>query len=144
MIDGVYNLGKEDNVWIALKFRSGAMGVVGASYSYPFFETDFGVCGDQKALRLFRGKMLIEDLKKRHTLFSLFRRYCMESFILPWGVVAERPFDEEIGHFVNCVQDRCDSILSAENAKADLDIILKALGSAQNGKRYEYAKCAVD
>ncbi|MDP2939828.1 MAG: Gfo/Idh/MocA family oxidoreductase [Candidatus Omnitrophota bacterium] len=134
-IDGVYNLGKEDNAWIIVKFKNGAMGVVGSSYSYPFFEADFGVCGDKKALRLFRGKTLIEDLKKRHTLLSTFIRYCMESFILPYRIIMEKPFEREVEHFINCTQGKCNSLLSAENARTNLDIILKALDSVNNGKR---------
>lgn len=131
----VYNLGKEDNAWLMIRFKNGAMGIVGSSYSYPFFETDFGICGDKKALRLFRGKALIEDLKKRHTLLSTFIRYCMESFILPYRIVTERPFDKEIEHFIDCIQNNRDPRLSADNAKTNLEIVLKALDSAENAKR---------
>lgn len=134
-IGSIYNMGKEDNIWIVARFENGGMGIVGSSYSYPFFDTDFGICGDKMALRLFRGKMLIEDLKKKHTLMSTFMRYCAESFILPHRILSERPFDREIDHFVSCIRDKRESPLNGINARANLDIALRALDSAKNGNR---------
>ena len=54
--------GIDDNIWMILKFENGAIGVIGASYTFPFLKRDIGVIGEKMALTVERSKIILERM----------------------------------------------------------------------------------
>jgi UDP-N-acetylglucosamine 3-dehydrogenase len=133
--DSVYEKGINDNAWVCLRLMNGVTGVVGSSFSYPFFDSDFAVCGNRKAIRVSKGKVFMEDLYEKHSLVSNFFKYCKASVTFPYRFALENPFGKEIDHFVKCTQGECQPLITADNGRKNLKIVLAAFESSRQGKR---------
>ena len=73
----------DDNIWIHIRFGSGALGVVGASYTFPFLKRDIGVIGEKKALTVERCKVITEPYGS-HSLAKMLIKYICYSSIVPY------------------------------------------------------------
>ncbi len=131
---GIYGKEIDDNIWINMKFDNGAIGVVGSSYSYPFFSYDFGLSGEKKAVRHFRGKLFIESVEANHTLVWNFFNYCLETFVLPLRHLVDDPFEKEINHFVGSIKNNKKPLIAAEEGRENLKIVLAAIESAKTDR----------
>lgn len=125
----VYRLGKEDNAWMLLEFANGAIGSIGASYSYSPVQSDFGVVGTEKSLTVVRdngARVVVAD----------HRSGCSEEHPAdadaPDGL---DPVRAELAHFVDCVRRRKTPIATGEDGAASLAIALAAVESANGAGR---------
>jgi predicted dehydrogenase len=125
----------DDNVWMVLKFENGAIGIVGASYTFPFLKRDIGVIGDKMALTIERGKVVME--RYGHYSLSMLAMKCIKySFIVPYWLFYN-PFKRELEHFITCVQTGTPPVVSGKDGKESLAIALKAIESAHSGEKIQ-------
>jgi predicted dehydrogenase len=125
--------GIDDNVWIMLKFENGAIGVVGASYCFPFLKRDIGVVGDKMALTVERGKVIMEKYGD-YSLGMLVMKFIKYCFIIPYWLLYN-PFQKEVEHFIFCIKTGNTPLATSEDGKISLEIALAAKESAQSGKK---------
>ncbi len=127
--------GIDDNVWMLLKFENGAVGVVGASYCFPFLKRDIGVVGEKMALTIERGRVIMEKYGN-YSLPMLVLNYIKYCFIVPYWLLYN-PFQREMGHFVSCIKSGAKPCATSEDGKISLEIALRAKESAQSGKKIQ-------
>lgn len=127
--------GIDDNVWMLLKFENGALGVVGASYAFPFLKRDIGVIGDKKALTIERSKVIVEPFSQ-YSLARLALKFIKYSFIVPYWLYYN-PFQRELEHFIQCITAGTPPTTSSEDGRISLAIALKAIESAQSGRKLQ-------
>ncbi|KPJ58404.1 MAG: hypothetical protein AMJ42_03320 [Deltaproteobacteria bacterium DG_8] len=127
--------GIDDNVWMVLKFENGALGIVGASYTFPFLKRDVGVIGDRMALTIERGKVVVERYG-HYSLAMLVMKFIKYSFIIPYWLFYN-PFERELEHFIECIRKGASPAISSEDGKESLEIALKAIESAHSGKKVQ-------
>lgn len=127
--------GIDDNMWMILKFENGALGIVGASYTFPFLKRDIGVIGDKMALTIERSKMIVEKYG-HYSLSRLAMKFIKYSFIIPYWLFYN-PFERELEHFIKCIRTGVSPAVSSEDGKVSLEIALKAIESAHSGKKIQ-------
>ena len=127
--------GIDDNVWIVLKFENGALGIVGASYAFPFLKRDIGIIGDKMALTIERSKVIVEHYS-HYSLVRLALKFIRYSFIIPYWLYYN-PFQRELEHFIQCIRSGASPTTSSVDGKVSLEIALKALESARSGKKIQ-------
>lgn len=125
--------GIDDNVWMILTFENGALGVVGASYNFPFLKRDIGVVGDKMALTIERSKVVVEEYG-HHSLPRLVMKFVRYSFIIPYWLYYN-PFERELEHFISCIRTSVPPLVSSEDGREGLKIALKAVESARTRKK---------
>jgi len=123
--------GIDDNIWMILKFENGAIGVVGASYTFPFLKRDIGVIGEKMALTVERSKVILERYGD-YSLARLAMKFIRYSFIIPYWLYYN-PFQRELEHFIGCIRTATPPLTSSEDGKISLTIALDALKSARSG-----------
>jgi predicted dehydrogenase len=127
--------GIDDNVWMLLTFANGTLGVVGASYTFPFLKRDIGVIGEKLALTIERSKVIVERYGD-HSLARLAMKFIQYSFIVPYWLYYN-PFERELEHFITCIQSGTSPLISSEDGREGLNIALKALESAHTGRKIQ-------
>ncbi len=55
MVGSVYNLGKEDNIWILIRYENDALGIVGCSYSFSALGHGGGIIRAKSTIGFHRG-----------------------------------------------------------------------------------------
>lgn len=125
--------GIDDNVWMILKFENGTIGVVGASYSFPYLKRDIGVIGDKMALTIERSKVVVERYG-HYSLGVLAMKFLKYSCIIPYWLFYN-PFQRELEHFITCIRTGALPTTSSKDGKISLEIALKAIESARSGKK---------
>ncbi len=125
--------GIDDNIWIMLKFKNGAVGVVGASYAFPFLKRDIGVIGDKMALSVERSKVVTEKFGA-HSLCQMFLNYIRYNMIIPYWLYYN-PFEKELRHFIDCISAGTAPAITSYDGRAGLEIALAALESAKSGQK---------
>lgn len=127
--------GIDDNVWMILKFENGAIGVVGASYTFPFLKRDIGVIGEKRALTVERSKVIVENYSQ-YSLAGLVFKFIKYNFIIPYWLFYN-PFQRELEHFINCIQTGTAPAITGVDGKTSLAIALKAIESAHSGEKIQ-------
>ena len=127
--------GIDDNVWMILTFANGTLGVVGASYTFPFLKRDIGVIGEKMALTIERSKVIVERYGD-HSLARLAMKFIQYSFIIPYWLYYN-PFERELEHFITCIQSGTSPLISSEDGREGLKIALKAIESAHTGRKIQ-------
>jgi len=125
--------GIDDNMWMILKFENGALGIVGASYTFPFLKRDIGVIGEKMALTVERSKVVAETYSD-YSLARLVLKFIQYSLIIPYWLYYN-PFQRELEHFIGCIRTATPPVTSSEDGKVSLAIALKALESARSGRK---------
>ncbi|MCK5515005.1 MAG: Gfo/Idh/MocA family oxidoreductase [Deltaproteobacteria bacterium] len=125
--------GIDDNVWMILTFENGALGVVGASYTFPFLKRDIGVIGDKMALTIERSKVVVEKYG-HHSLARLAMKFIQYGFIIPYWLYYN-PFKRELEHFIMCIKTGVSPLVSSEDGREGLKIALKAVESAHTRQK---------
>jgi len=125
--------GVDDNIWILLKFENGAIGVVGASYRFPFLKRDIGVIGEKMALTVERGRVVVEPYGD-YSLGALVMRFIKYSLMVPYWLLYN-PFTRELQHFLDCIRTGAAPAATSMDGKISLEIVLAAKESARSGKK---------
>ncbi len=125
--------GIDDNVWMILTFENGALGVIGASYTFPFLKRDIGVIGGKMALTIERSKVVVEKYS-HHSLAHLAMKFIQYGFIIPYWLYYN-PFERELEHFIMCIRTGTSPLVSSEDGRTGLKIALKAIESAHTRKK---------
>lgn len=125
--------GIDDNVWMILTFENGTIGVVGASYTFPFLKRDIGVIGDKMALTVERSKVVVENYGY-HSLARLAMKFIQYGFIIPYWLYYN-PFQRELEHFIMCIQTGASPLVSSEDGREGLKIALTAVESAHKREK---------
>jgi len=122
----VYRLGKDDNSWMLLEFANGAIGSIGASYSYSIAPNDFGIVGTKKSLAVDGEKVIEEDYRAGRSGVR-----GSDADALSFG----DPLRMELDHFVECIRSGSEPLADGEDGVASLAVALAAVESAKSGKR---------
>jgi UDP-N-acetylglucosamine 3-dehydrogenase len=125
--------GINDNIWMILKFANGAVGVVGASYTFPFLKRDIGVIGEKKALTIERGAVIAEPYGN-YSLGLLVMKFIAYNLIIPYWLLYN-PFQKQLEHFTASIRNGTRPLSTSEDGKISLAIALKAVESARTGKK---------
>lgn len=128
--------GIDDNMWMLLKFENGALGIVGASYTFPFLKRDIGIIGENMALTVERSKVIAEAYSD-YSLARLVLKFIRYSLIIPYWLYYN-PFQKELEHFIACIRKGTPPCTSSEDGKVSLAIALKALESARSGRKIHF------
>jgi len=135
LTESITHPGIDDNVWMILTFENGALGVIGASYTFPFLKRDIGVIGDKMALTIERSKVVVERYG-HHSLARLAMKFIQYGFIIPYWLYYN-PFERELQHFITCILTGNSPLVSSEDGRTGLKIALKAVESAHSGRKIQ-------
>ncbi|MEI6125628.1 MAG: Gfo/Idh/MocA family oxidoreductase [Pseudomonadota bacterium] len=124
--------GIDDNIWMLLKFTSGTIGVIGASYAFPFLKRDIGIIGDKMALTVERCKVVLEKYGS-HSLGKMLLKYILYSLIVPYWLYYN-PFEKELREFISCIRDGSTPSITSNDGRESLAIACAAYESARTGK----------
>ncbi len=124
--------GSFDHAMITCNFDDGAVGFAEASWAYPqgfggtlYAQLDVvGTKGKIEYSDKDTNPMLTYTREKGHELPRYFR----------FMSTTEYAFEEEIRHFVRCVMNDRDPLVSPQDARAALEMALAAQRSAETGK----------
>ena len=72
----------------------------------------------------------------QYSLNRLAVKFIKYSFIIPYWLYYN-PFQRELEHFIRCITTGTRPITSSEDGKISLEIALKAIESAQSGKKIQ-------
>ncbi len=125
--------GIDDNIWMLLKFTSGAVGVVGASYTFPYLKRDIGVVGEKKSLSVERCKVVTEKYGS-HSLGKMALKNMQYSFIVPYWLFYN-PFERELLDFVSCIKNGTQPPITSIDGRESLEIACAAYESARTGNK---------
>jgi len=128
--------GIDDNSWIFLKFQNNAIGVVGASYYFPFLKRDIGVIGEKMALTIERCKVIVEPYGS-HSLGHMALKYLYYSLIIPYWLYYN-PFESELRNFIGSISGRNQPMITSKEGRINLAIALAALDSAKTGEKVNF------
>ncbi len=104
----------EDQGWAFLELSNGALGVVGCSFAFPFFDYSLELVGTKKAAKISRGCVIYRDLNRDYSLAQLAFLFLLESLYLPLHY-ASHPIRKEIDYFL--------SAIGSENAGQKLKLL---------------------
>lgn len=121
----------DDNVWMLLTFATGAIGVVGASYTFPFLKRDIGVIGDTMSLSVERSKVVAEKYGS-HSLGRMLLKNVLFSFILPYWLYYN-PFEKQAREFISCIQTNSKPPVTSTDGRESIAIACAAYESASTG-----------
>jgi predicted dehydrogenase len=124
--------GSFDHAMITCKFDGGGVGFAEASWAYPngfggTLYAQLDVVGTEGKIQYGdkdTNPMLIYSTEKGHELPRYFK----------FMSTTEYAFEEEIRHFVRCVLDDRESLVSPQDARAALEMALAAQRSAETGE----------
>lgn len=128
--------GIDDNVWMTLKFKSGTVGVVGASYAFPFLKRDIGIIGDKKALTVERSAVVTTAFGA-HSLGKMLADYIRYSLIIPYWLFYN-PFESELRDFISCIRSGGMPSITSKDGRESLEIACAAYESARTGKTIHF------
>jgi predicted dehydrogenase len=124
--------GSYDHAFITCKFDGGGVGFAEASWAYPqgfggALYAQLDVVGTEGKIQYAdkdTNPMLIYTTDKGHELPRYFR----------FMSTTEYAFEEEIRHFVRCILDDREPVVSPQDARAALEMALAAQRSAETGQ----------
>jgi predicted dehydrogenase len=131
----IYRLGKEDNIWAIYKFLNGAIGVVGSSYSFDYFDQDGGIIGDKLAIKFCRGRVIVSDYRRKKSILALAVRDYLSSLFVPFALAKDIAIINELKHFVGCVLNNKQPVITGEEARRVLELVLATTRAAKTGQR---------
>lgn len=126
-----------DHTLTLLRFESGAMAHVEASWGYPQgspFQTSMEIAGTKGILQFDKGQSY--PIMK----FGGSR----EQNQVPESPLAKSAYVLELEHFVRCIQTGATPLTSGEEALASLRVALAAAESVKTGQPVEWGGCAND
>ncbi len=126
----------DDTIWMLIVFESGKLGVVGASYCFPFLKRDIGIIGEKKALTVERCKVVTEPCGS-HSLGRMALKYLAYSCIIPYWLYYN-PFACETGEFIDCIRHGSEPSITSEDGRTSLEIACAAYDSARTGEKISF------
>jgi predicted dehydrogenase len=85
------------------------------------------------ALTIERSKVVMERYGD-HSLARSAMKFLQYSFIVPYWLYYN-PFERELEHFITCIQSGRSPIISSQDGREGLLIVLKAIESAHKGTK---------
>ncbi|SFJ02452.1 Predicted dehydrogenase [Paenibacillus sp. UNC496MF] len=121
-----------DHAFATLRFRSGAIGYANGSWAFPEgFATRLEVAGNGGILSVNS-----EDAVTNRTRLAA-RSADRPAVQVPRSALAASPYDDELAHFLRCIEDGIAPVVTAEDAYEALRISLACLHSAATGTAVE-------
>ncbi|MFC2002758.1 Gfo/Idh/MocA family protein [Chloroflexota bacterium] len=128
----IYNLHKEDNAWILLRFRNGAIGIVGSTYSFCALPNDVGIIGTKKSIGFNNGHLRTEEHGGSHSLIDRIRNRF--SMIIP-HLPTNNPYALEMEHFMDCIRRETRPIVTGWDGLKSLEIAKAAMESSNTKQK---------
>lgn len=133
------NIHAMDHALITLRFASGAIGHIEASWAFPpgSFRTELEIAGD--------GGIVQVDSSTTVPLTATLRQDPTAAaggeITIPGGFTApaDDPYRRELEHFLRCLDDGSEFLVTPEDALAALKIALAAIESVRTGRAVELA-----
>ncbi|QHT62644.1 Gfo/Idh/MocA family oxidoreductase [Paenibacillus lycopersici] len=121
-----------DHAFATLRFRSGVIGYANGSWSFPEgFATRLEVAGNGGILSVNS-----EDSVTNRSLLAA-KDTSRPSVQVPQSALARSPYDVELEHFLRCIEEGVDPVVTAEDAYEALRISLACIHSAVTGAAVE-------
>jgi len=118
-----------DHAFVTLRFHSGAIGYANGSWAYPEgFATRLEVAGDAGILSVNS-----EDSVTNRSLLAN-RQADQAAVQVPQSALARSPYEDELGHFLRCLETGEEPIVTCEDAYEALKISLACIRSAETGQ----------
>ena len=118
-----------DHAFVTLRFRSGAIGYANGSWAYPDgFATRLEVAGDAGILSVNS-----EDSITNRSLLAN-RQADQAAVQVPQSALARSPYEDELGHFLRCLETGEEPIINCEDAYEALKLSLACIRSAETGR----------
>ncbi|QHW33366.1 Gfo/Idh/MocA family oxidoreductase [Paenibacillus rhizovicinus] len=121
-----------DHAFVTLRFRSGAIGYANGSWAFPEgFATRLEVAGDGGILSVNSEDAVTNQVR-------LAAKEANQAAVqIPQSALDRSPYDTELDHFLRCIEDGIDPVLTAEDAYEALRISLACIQSAVTGTAVE-------
>lgn len=124
--------GTADNAVILLKFRSGTTGDVYTSFSTGYGNLWMEIIG-------VKGSIYLNYLDRQSITVFLKEAFQSDGSVMPAGwsypdVVWEYGYRGEIEHFIKCIVEDKKPIVTGEDGRASLEILLAAMKSMRTGE----------
>ncbi|MEK0316093.1 Gfo/Idh/MocA family protein [Cohnella sp. 56] len=127
---------RPDHAFVSLRFASGVIGYASGSWAYPEgFATRLEVAG--------QGGILSLDSEEAATNRNLLRaaEAGRPSVQVPGSPLFKSPYEEELAHFVACLADGTEPVVTARDALEALRVSLAAIRSAATGEAVTLSSC---
>lgn len=121
-----------DHAFVTLRFKSGAIGYANGSWSYPEgFATRLEVAGNAGILSVNS-----EDAITNRAQLAA-KESLQPAVQVPQSALTRSPYDDELEHFLNCIEGAVEPIVTCEDGYEALRISLACMESAVSGKAVE-------
>ncbi|MBM7566767.1 Gfo/Idh/MocA family protein [Paenibacillus sacheonensis] len=121
-----------DHAFVTLRFGSGAIGYANGSWAYPEgFATRLEVAGNGGILSVNS-----EDAVTNRVQLAA-KEVNQAAVQVPHSALTHSPYDVELDHFLRCIADGIEPVLTAEDAFEALRISLACMHSAITGTAVE-------
>lgn len=132
------NIQGTDHALITLRFASGAIGHVEASWAYPTgnFRTFLEIAGTEGVLHHNS-----EDVAPLRIRLHEQARADHEAVPVPGSIVAiaDDPYYRELKHFVECLESGADFLVAPRDARSALKVALATIESVRTGRPIDIA-----
>ncbi|MFY0758903.1 Gfo/Idh/MocA family oxidoreductase [Metabacillus dongyingensis] len=119
-----------DYALLTLRFESGVIAHVEGTWAHQGFSSSIEIVGD---------KGIIEyDSSKEQSIYSQIRQKENSGGVtIPSSPLKEDPYFQELAHFLDCIENDLEPLVSAEDAYKALEISLAGLESIKSSKVVE-------
>ncbi|WP_026679164.1 Gfo/Idh/MocA family protein [Fictibacillus gelatini] len=119
-----------DYALLTLRFENGMIAHVEGTWAHEGFSTYLEIAGDNGIIEF--------DSKKEKSIYAQIRQKENGGGVaVPSSPLKENPYYQELAHFMECIENDCEPIVSAEDAFKAVEISLAALESIETGKVVE-------
>ncbi len=128
----IYNMGKEDNVWVLLKLKNGAFGAVASSYSFSALPNDVGIIGTKKSIGFKNRWIIVKGHKERKTIA---RQIKSKFDLVRHRFLRSAPYVRQMQHFISCIRQGSQPIVTGYDGLRSLEVAEAVLKSCDTGER---------
>lgn len=124
------SLSEMEYAQVTMKFSSGAIANLTGFWGYPGpFTTQFEISGNEGIIRFDSNQVQSLDVKK-----VLDNSHRNEAVQVPSSPTLHDPYYDELQHFIQCIRDGSEPIVSATDACHAIEIALACEHSAKTGQ----------
>lgn len=124
-----HELNRMDHVYASLRFKNGVIAHVEGSWAMPSgFGTEIEIAGKDGLLQYKSSESAPVRLVKRSEVTG------SASVPVPESPLEHSPYYTELRHFMDCLQDKREPIVTPEDAYRALEISLAAVESSKSGQ----------
>ncbi|MDP7115537.1 MAG: Gfo/Idh/MocA family oxidoreductase [Candidatus Woesearchaeota archaeon] len=134
-IEDVLGHGLNNNEFMTMRFKNGALGVIGSSYSFNVLPDDIGVIGSRRCIGVRNGKVVLRDFRKGNSIMDRLKSYIPDfNLISDIKLLLNDSINKEVKHFIGCVVANKKPIIDGDCGVKSMEIAEAAMKSARTNK----------